>query len=138
MTAVVRVTLLQAARQARNAKEPGENDRPPKSAADSAKQWRKEQLGKKLKAKGQQQQQQQQQQQAQKQQQQQQEAAQKRWVVSRLPAGCCICRDSACVLRSFDWLYCSNQEPTLNQHSHIGLGQPSIVLVPEGTVFIIR
>jgi hypothetical protein len=66
---VVCSLLLQAARKARNAKESGEGgDKQAKGAADNAKQWRQEQLGKKLKAK---------QQQGQKQQQQQQDAAQK-------------------------------------------------------------
>ncbi|WIA40686.1 hypothetical protein OEZ86_004382 [Tetradesmus obliquus] len=75
---------MEAARKARNAKEGGEGaDKQPKGAADNAKQWRQEQLGKKLKAK----QQQQQQQQGQKQQQQQQDAAQKRKQQQQQPEG---------------------------------------------------
>jgi hypothetical protein len=73
----------QAARKARNAKEAGEGgDKQGKGAADNAKQWREQQLGKKLKAK-----QQQQLQQGQKQQ-QQQDSAQKRCALD-------ICQHSA-------------------------------------------
>jgi hypothetical protein len=71
----------QAARKARNAKEAGEaGDK--QGGADNAKQWREQQLGKKLKAK-----QQQQLQQGQKQQ-QQQDSAQKRCALD-------ICQHSA-------------------------------------------
>lgn len=54
--------MRQAARAARKADESGDNQ--PQSTADTAKQWREQQLGKKLRAKQQQQRQEQQQQQS--------------------------------------------------------------------------